>query len=158
VERGDEDTQQPILLTGNAQPGQKFLIAVRVDNAPVGTQMYRSQLNLEAPPNRPDPNILREEILSVRPLAAAFPDGKAEREAQIDASVKAIDFTALDHGDQSAFDESLRQAQAKLKVLDPWLKQFTIRAAGNSHIDMAWLWPGQKPWKSYATRSAAHST
>jgi len=55
--------------------------------------------------------------------------------------VKAIDFAALDRGDQSAFDESLRRAQAKLKVLDPWLKQFTIRAAGNSHIDMAWLWP-----------------
>src|SRR5882672_3124001 len=141
VEHGDEDTQQPILLAENAQPGQKFLIAVRVDNAPVGTQIYRSQLNLEAAPNRPDPNILREEILSVRPLAAAFPDGKAEREGQIDASVKAIDFAALDRGDQSGFDESLRQAQAKLKVLDPWLKQFTIRAAGNSHIDMAWLWP-----------------
>ena len=141
VERGDEDTQQPILLTENAQPGQKFLIAVRVDNAPVGTQMYRSTLTLEAAPNRPDPSILREEILSVRPLAAAFPDGRSEREAQIDASVKAIDFAALDRGDQPAFDESLRQSQTKLKALDPWLKQFTIRAAGNSHIDMAWLWP-----------------
>jgi alpha-mannosidase len=141
VEHGNEDTQQPVLLTENAQPGQKFLVAVRVDNAPVGTQMYRSQLNLEAAPNRPDPKILREEILSVRPIATVFPNGKAEREAQIDAGVKAIDFTALDRGDQPAFDESLRQAQAKLKVLDPWLKQFTIRAAGNSHIDMAWLWP-----------------
>jgi len=141
VERGDEDTQQPILLTENAQPGQKFLVAVRVDNAPVGTQIYGSRLNLEAASTRPDPNILREEILSVRPLVAVFPEGKSEREAQIDASVKTIDFAALDRGDQSAFDESLRQAQAKLKVLDPWLKQFTIRAAGNSHIDMAWLWP-----------------
>ncbi len=141
VGRSDEDTQQPVLLTENAQPGQRFLIAVRVDNAPVGTQMYRSGLNLEAASTRPDPNILREEIMSVRPIAAAFPEGEAEREAQMDASVKAIDFAALDRGDQSAFDESLRQAQAKLKVLDPWLKQFTIRAAGNSHIDMAWLWP-----------------
>src|SRR6266699_3602926 len=141
VERCDEDTQQPILLTENAQPGQKFLIAVRVDNAPVGTQMYGSRLDLEAAPTRPDPNILREEIVSVRPIAAAFPEGEAEREAHIDASVKAIDFAALDRGDQPAFDESLRQAHARLKVLDPWLKQFTIRAAGNSHIDMAWLWP-----------------
>src|SRR6266478_6771957 len=88
VGRSDEDTQQPVLLTENAQPGQRFLIAVRVDNAPVGTQMYGSRLNLEAAPTRPDPNILREEILSARPLAAAFPEGQAEREAQIDASVK----------------------------------------------------------------------
>jgi len=80
VERSDEDTQQPILLTENAQPGQKFLIAVRVDNAPVGTQMYGSRLNLEAALTRPDPNILREEIVSVRPLAAAFP--KARRNAR----------------------------------------------------------------------------
>jgi alpha-mannosidase len=141
VERGDEDAQQAILLTENAQPGQKFLIAVRVNAGQGGSQIYRSQLNLEAPANRPDPSILREEILSARPIVSAFPDGKAEREAQIDSCVKAIDFTALDRGDQGAFDESLRQAQAKLKVLDPWLKQFTIRADGNSHIDMAWLWP-----------------
>src|SRR5579863_5762901 len=141
VERGDEDTQQAILLTENAQPGQKFLIAVRVNAGQGGTQIYRSQLNLEAPASRPDPSILREELLSARPMVSAFPEGKAEREAQLDSSVKAIDFTALDRGDQGAFDESLRQAQAKLKVLDPWLKQFTIRADGNSHIDMAWLWP-----------------
>jgi len=141
VERADEDTQQPIPLTENAQPGQKFVIAVRVDASERGTQFYQSRLRLEAAPNRPDPTVLREEILSARPMVEAFPDGKAEREAQLDAGVKAIDFAALDRGDQAAFDASLQLAQAKLKALDPWLKQFTIRAAGNSHIDMAWLWP-----------------
>ncbi len=141
VERGDEDTEQPILLAENAQPGQKFVIAVRVDAGEKGTEIYRSQLRLEAAANRPDPDILREEILATGPMVEAFPDGKAEREAQLDNAVKAIDFTTLDRGDQGAFDASLQQAQAKLKALDPWLKQFTIRAAGNSHIDMAWLWP-----------------
>ncbi|HEY1467585.1 MAG TPA: glycoside hydrolase family 38 C-terminal domain-containing protein [Candidatus Acidoferrum sp.] len=141
VERGDEDTEQPILLTASAQPGQKFLIAVRVDAGNVETQISRSQLRIEAPASRPDPAILREEILAARPMVAAFPDGLAERQAQLDGAVKAIDLTALDRGDQSAYNESLRQAQTKLKTLDPWLKQFTIRAVGNSHIDMAWLWP-----------------
>jgi len=112
-----------------------------VDCADGGTQFYQSELKLEAVPNRPDPAILREEILSARPMIAAFPEGKTEREALLDASVKAIDFTALDRGDQAAFDASLQQAHARLKILDPWLKQFTIRAVGNSHIDMAWLWP-----------------
>jgi alpha-mannosidase len=141
VERGDEDTQQAIVLTEDAQPGQKFLIVARVNAGEGGTQIYRSQLRFESPATRPDPSILREEILSARPIVAAFPDGKAEREAQIDSAVKTIDFKALERGDQVAFDGSLRQAQAKLKELDPWLKQFTILAAGNSHIDMAWLWP-----------------
>ena len=141
VERADEDTEQPILLTENAQPGQKFLIAVRVDAANVRTGIFQSQLRLEAPANRPDPAILQEEFLSARPIVAAFPDGRPERQAQLEAALQAIDFTALDKGDQAAFDDSLRQAQTKLNLLKPWLKQFTIRAVGNSHIDMAWLWP-----------------
>jgi alpha-mannosidase len=141
VERVDEDTEQPILLTDDAQPGQKFQIAVRVDAANVNTGIFQSELKFEAPASRPDPAILREEILSVRPIVEAFPEGRAERQAQLEAAVQTIDFSALDKGDQAAFDNSLRQAQAKLKVLDPWLKEFTIRAVGNSHIDMAWLWP-----------------
>jgi alpha-mannosidase len=141
VERGDEDTQQPISLTENAQPGQKFVIAVRIDAGEGGTQFYRSRLRLEAAAGRPDPAILREEILAARPMVEAFPDGKAEREAALEASVQAIDFTTLGRGDQAAFDASLRQSQEKLKALEPWLRQFTILAAGNSHIDMAWLWP-----------------
>jgi len=141
VERADEDTEQPILLTESAQPGEKFLITVRVDAANVETRIYRSQLHFEAPETRPDPALLRDEILSARPIVAAFPEGQAARQEQLEVAVKAIDLTALDKGDQAAFDDSLRQAQTKLKLLDPWLKQFTIRAVGNSHIDMAWLWP-----------------
>ena len=74
-------------------------------------------------------------------MVTAFPDGKAEHEAILEASAKAVDLNALDHGDQDAFDASLRQAQSKLDTLRPWLQQYTIRAVGNSHIDMAWLWP-----------------
>src|SRR5208283_4230622 len=47
----------------------------------------------------------------------------------------------LDKGDQKDFDASLRLAQSKLEALQPWVRQFTIRAVGNAHIDMAWLWP-----------------
>jgi alpha-mannosidase len=141
VARGDDDTQQPIPLTSNAQPGQKFLIAVRLQASEVNTRIAESRLRIEPPASRPDVGILRAEILSARPMIAAFPDGKSLRESQLDAAVKAIDFLALDHGNQGAFDESLRQSQAELEPLRPFLKQFTIRAAGNSHIDMAWLWP-----------------
>ncbi len=141
VARVDEDMQQPIPLTENAQPGQKFLVAVRLEAAEVDTSLARSQLRIEPAAGRPDPGFLREEILSAQPLIAAFAEGQAARESALDAGVKAIDFSALDRGDQAAFDESLRQAQSKLLALNPWMKQFTIRAAGNSHIDMAWLWP-----------------
>ncbi len=84
---------------------------------------------------------MRLQILSAEPVIAAYPDGKAERQQQLDAAVKAINIGALDQGDQQAFDASLRDAQAKLDVLRPYMKQFSIAAVGNSHIDMAWLWP-----------------
>src|SRR5215469_10122631 len=141
VFRGDEDTEQPILLTEDAQPGQRFLIAARVDAGDVETTFFRSELSIEPPATRPNPGVLREEILSARPLIAAFEEGRDQREQQISTAVKAIDFSPLDRGDQAGFDASLRNAQTQLAVLNPWLKQFSILAVGNSHIDMAWLWP-----------------
>jgi alpha-mannosidase len=140
VYHGDEDMQQPISLTQNAQSGQKFLVTVRVDCAPVETQIFDSNLTI-VPRKRPDPSSLRMEFLSAQPVIAAYEDGKAGRQEQLGAAVKAIDFSMLDRGDQAGFDASLKQAQVKLDVLKPWLRQFKIHAVGNSHIDMAWLWP-----------------
>src|SRR6202047_2532723 len=141
VSREDDDMQQPIPLTTNAQPGQKFLIAVRIDAPEIETLLHHAQLRLEPAPSRPDPALIRMEILAARPMIAAYEEGRAERQQQLDAAAKAIDFSLLDRDDQAGFDASLRQAQSKLQLLKPWLKQFTVRAVGNSHIDMAWLWP-----------------
>src|ERR1035438_8504889 len=74
-------------------------------------------------------------------LIAAYPDGRAARQQQLDAAVKAVDLGALDQGDQAAVDAALRAAQTKLDVLRSYMKQFSVKAVGNSHIDMAWLWP-----------------
>lgn len=141
VYHGEEEMQQPILLTENAQPGQKFLIAVRADATTAPTRLARSELVIQARSGRPDPSLLRLEIASAEPLIAAYSGTKAEHEKELAAALKAIDFSPLEHGDQAGFDASLRQAQAKLGALKPWLQNFTIRAVGNSHIDMAWLWP-----------------
>jgi alpha-mannosidase len=141
ISRNDEDLQQPILLARNAQPGQKFLIAVRVNAGDVKTMLFHSELIFDPPADRPEPGLLRTEILSVLPMIAAYEDGKQQREQALAAAVHTIDFSSLDGGNQAAFDASLRQAQEKLQALRPWLKQFKISAIGNSHIDMAWLWP-----------------
>ncbi|MBZ5653757.1 MAG: alpha-mannosidase [Acidobacteriia bacterium] len=141
VYHGTDTSEQPVPLIQSAQPGQRIVLAIRLDATETPTRIQRSRLLIEAPSNRPSPNLLREEILVVRPMIAAYAEGKADREQQLDAAVKTIDFAPLDRDDQGAFDESLRSAQRKLESLNPWLKQFTIRAVGNSHIDMAWLWP-----------------
>jgi alpha-mannosidase len=140
--RGSDDDILPMLLTENAQPGQKFLVAARVvaeDEAQ--SEFFHSELTIDPPHTRPDPGLLRTELLSARPIIAAYEEGKAEREQQLDAALKAIDFSPLDRGDQAGFDASLKSAHAKLEVLKPFLQQFSIRIVGNSHIDMAWLWP-----------------
>ena len=140
--RGSDDDILPMLLTENAQPGQKFLVAARVvggDDAQ--SEFFHSELTIQPPQSRPDPTFLRMELLSARPIIAAYEEGKTQRQQELDAAIKAIDFTPLDEGNQAGFDASLKQAQAKLEVLKPWMQQFNIRIVGNSHIDMAWLWP-----------------
>src|SRR5467141_1574693 len=62
VSRGDDDMQQPIPLTNNAQPGQKFLIAVRIDAPDVETRLHHAQLSIEPAASRPDPAMIRMEI------------------------------------------------------------------------------------------------
>jgi alpha-mannosidase len=141
VYRGDQDMQQPIPLTENARPGQRFLVAVRIVSGKVETGIFESKLSIKPPATRPDPSMVRMEILSAEPIIAAYEDGRAQRQQQLDSAVKSIDFSTLDRGDQAAFDNSLKQSQAKLEALKPWLQQFKIHAVGNSHIDMAWLWP-----------------
>ncbi|MFZ0914448.1 MAG: glycoside hydrolase family 38 C-terminal domain-containing protein [Candidatus Korobacteraceae bacterium] len=148
VARTDEDGQVPITLIENAQPGQKLVLAVRVLDSGGGgccggdsTRIDHAELGIQPPPDRPDPALMRLQILSAEPVIAAYPDGKSEREQQLGSAVKAIKVAALDQGDQLTFDASLHDAQAKLDVLRPYMKQFSIAAVGNSHIDMAWLWP-----------------
>jgi alpha-mannosidase len=149
IARNDEDNQVPITITENAQPGEHYMIALRVlpsggagcCGGPPQVKLSRAQVFMTPRVNRPDPAILRTEIMAAQLLVAAYPDGKAQREQTIDAAVKAIDLGALDKGDQKAFDDSLRAAQSKLDALKPYMAQFNISAVGNSHIDMAWLWP-----------------
>src|SRR5580692_1440685 len=55
VSRGDEDMQEPIPLTQNALPGQRFLIAARVNAGDVKTVLLHSELIFDPPAGRPDP-------------------------------------------------------------------------------------------------------
>jgi alpha-mannosidase len=137
--RGDADTLEPILLTTNAQPDQRFLVAVRLEVGDQPRKLSHSEILIEPSANRPEPELLRLEIRSLEPILNAYPD--PQRQQQLDSAVQAIDFSKLSTGDQNGFDASLKNAQEKLQVLQPWVRQFRIRAVGNSHIDMAWLWP-----------------
>src|SRR5438270_2619967 len=81
--RGSEDDILPLVLTENAQPGQKFLIAARVvadDSAQ--SEFLHSELTIEPPHSRPDPAFVRTELLSARPIIAAYEEGKEQRQQE----------------------------------------------------------------------------
>jgi len=141
AEMADENTQQPILLTGKAEPGNKILVAINVPAATGPVRLENAQLLVEYPAARPDPALLYDEIRSAQAIITGFSQGRSEKSQQLDDVVHAIDFASLDRGDQQAFENSLREAQEKLLPLADWAKQYSIRAVANSHIDMAWLWP-----------------
>lgn len=135
------DTMEPILVTENAQPGQKLLVALGAIGHSVPVWLNKAQLIMDFAPGSPDPSMLRDEILVSQAVIPAVSEGKEEREKQLDAAAKALDFAALDRNDQQAFKRSMQLATEKLKPLGDWMRQFTVRAVGNAHIDMAWLWP-----------------
>ena len=140
VAQGEGRTLDPIFITDHAAPGQKLFIAVKTPYHLDGGRLQGASLTVEyAEPS--DPGLLATEIEAVENVIRAFPDGRAAREQELDAAVKAIDLGALDRGDQAAFTRSIEAANHALAPLHEWVKQYSIRAVGTSHIDMAWEWP-----------------
>jgi len=138
--QGDGRILDPILITEKAVAGQKLLVAVNTPFHADNGRLTGAQLMVDYP-GQPDPGVLRTDIQSAEEVINGFPNGKDDHERQLDAAVKAIDFAALDRGDQPAFTHSLEAANRSLGPLRDWMQQFTVKIVGNSHIDMAWLWP-----------------
>jgi alpha-mannosidase len=141
IQVGVGEDEGSLTIVPSAQPGAKLLLALRVQVLPGRSSVQRAQIEITPAAGRPDPKFLLDECESAQNIIDAFPGQKAERSAYVQAALGAIHWDALKSGDQGAFDDSLRAAQQKLEPLRPWLKTFTIHATGNTHIDMAWLWP-----------------
>lgn len=141
VRSAEGNDLDPIVLSESAEPGQKILIAVKAHVPGGRTRLETAQLEINSAPGRPDPRTLLQECLSAQLLISSAAESKAERARHLDAAQQVIDWAALERGDQRAFDQSLQQAREKLRPLGTWLKSYSIRATGNAHIDLAWLWP-----------------
>jgi alpha-mannosidase len=140
VAQGDGRTLDPIPLAEKAVPGQKIAVAIKVPFH-AETSRFQGATLLVDYPGQPDPGVLRNEILAAENALSGFPTGQTEHQKQLDDAVKALDFAALDGGDQQAFTRSLASANRAMQPINDWMKQFTVRVVGNAHIDMAWLWP-----------------
>lgn len=131
---------EPLVLTENAQPGERFHIAIRLQHA--GGQFWplAATVELTGVSGRPDARAVLTECATAELLHEAS-GADAAREAAIAKARGAVDWAALERGEQQRFDASLTASRAALEPLRGWLHSFSVTAAGNAHIDMAWLWP-----------------
>lgn len=131
------------VLLENAKPGDKVLIAIHMPPTAQWKHFERAPVLVRFAAGRPDPEVVRTELIAAAELLPVMTHDAAtlvSQESVLDSAASAIDIQALDRGDQQAFDESLKKAQAGLESLRPVLKQYFVQMTGNAHIDAAWLW------------------
>ncbi|MGA2807575.1 MAG: glycoside hydrolase family 38 C-terminal domain-containing protein [Terracidiphilus sp.] len=135
------DDLEPIVLFDKAKAGDKVLVAVKLLHTVDNKSFNGTELKIDFAENRPNPEDLREEILSAALMIPSISKNVAADTATLEKAAGAVDLAALDAKDQAKFDGSLKQAQAMLEPLKPVVQQATLHLTGNSHIDAAWLWP-----------------
>jgi alpha-mannosidase len=139
IARGED--MEPIVLFSSAKPGDKVLLAIRLEKSEKPRNIRRMELRLDFSPNRPNPQTLYTEFLSAALLVPSLTSEGAPARETLEQAIASVDLKALDAGNQEAFDTSLRNATGKLAAVKPVLRASTYHLTGNSHIDAAWLWP-----------------
>jgi len=129
-------------LLASAKPGDKVLIAVKMP-ATETKHFERAIVQVHFLANRPDPEVLKTELVAAAqllPVITKDPAELASQEKILDSAARSVNLAALDENDQTAFDASLKKAQADLEPLRPVLQKCFAQITGNAHIDAAWLW------------------
>ena len=129
-------------LLESAKPGDKVLIAVKMPATEM-KHFERAVVQVHFLADRPDPEVLRTELVAASqllPVITKDPAELASQEKILDSAARSVSIAALDGNDQAAFDASLRKAQAGLEPLRPVLQKYFVQMTGNAHIDAAWLW------------------
>ncbi len=135
------DDLEPIVLFDDAKPGEKVLVAVKLLPTVDVKRFEGAETRVDFAPNRPNPDDLRKEFLSVAALAPSLAKDDSDAENTLKKAVADVDLQALDEANQTTFDASLRKAQSELEAVRPLMQEATLHLTGNSHIDAAWLWP-----------------
>ena len=135
------DDLEQIELFQNAKPGEKVLVAVKLLPTVDEKTFDHVEMKITFAPSRPNPETLREELVSASYLVPTLAPGSTADAQTLRNSIAAVDLKALDRKEQASFDRSLKKAQTSLESLRPLLQTATFHLTGNSHIDAAWLWP-----------------
>jgi alpha-mannosidase len=135
------EDMEPLVLLESAKAGDRILLAIHLGRTQQPKQLRRMSLHYDFPANRPNPAVLREELLAAAILSLSLAPGSAQVKDALDKAIAIVDLKALDVGDGARFDASLNQARELLAQIEKGLPQTDFHLTGNSHIDAAWLWP-----------------
>ncbi len=135
------DDLEAVELFAHAKPGDKVLVAVKLLPTVDVKRFDHVDMDITFTTARPNPEDLREELVSAASLVPSLAPGSAADRKALTDSISQVDLTALDRSNQAAFDASLQRAGRTLAALRPTLQTADMHLTGNSHIDAAWLWP-----------------
>lgn len=132
-----------VLLTENAIPGEKFLIAIRGINGPGGGRIMFARLDSQILEDwRNKTSAVQSDITIAKQLIELEKDAqKKQLYTELLAKANdAIDVDAILNKDLDAFTKSLEQFYSILEPMQQDIKEYTAHLIGHAHIDMNWLW------------------
>ena len=149
------------VLTNNAHPGEKFVIAIRAINSGGPLRLLRARIVPGS--DNPLAGTVDDFTLGLRVAQKllSFDTYQTNAHAKVDPgtdrshmdrrektrlntllqeTAAAVDVDALSQGSVDRFRMSLAAARSRLAPVSQFVKRFTIYLDANAHIDAAWLW------------------
>ena len=149
------------VLTEDAKPGDKFVVVIKAINTGGPLRLIRAELDMGVV------TPLRQEIqdlalsLRVGQKLLSFDTYQTNARVKTDPGIDKstldknekiklnkllqeealkINVEALEQGDLSKYNESVKEVKKELEPVAKFAKKFTLFFDSNAHIDAAWLW------------------
>ncbi len=159
--RGKFGWDAETILTGNAEPGQKFVVLIKAINTGGPLRLIEARISLGV--ESALQNLIRNLSTSFRvgqklvsfdtyqtnasvKVDPGIDNSKVKKERReelqklIQKLAAKINVDALANGDTTKFLSSVDEVKKELKPIAEFAKSFTLQFTANAHIDAAWLW------------------
>ncbi|HVO75273.1 MAG TPA: glycoside hydrolase family 38 C-terminal domain-containing protein [Ignavibacteriaceae bacterium] len=148
-------------LTEKAEPGQKFLVAVKIINTANVLRLLRAEINVESAKEvqtkirdfslgmKTAQRLLSLETYQTNARVKYDPgidksdipkDERTKLNELLQETADEIDAGVLEYGEADNFLANLQEVRPKLEPIKEFIKRFTLYFDANAHIDAAWLW------------------
>ncbi len=138
VQQGDLfDSSARVLITDNAQPGQEYLVTIRLvsPNHDIGALMRSHLIYEKSHLAEIDPGLVADELSVLLKYISQF---EPEHLDVLAAALDKFDWRNLENANR--FVDDLAQLRSSLLPLAKNIKQRRFNLLGHAHLDMAWLW------------------